>query len=323
MDDKLVSIIIPAYNVEDYIEECVRSVLQQTYKDYEIIIIDDGSTDKTFEICENLKCSKIKIYQQKNEGVSCARNRGMEYANGDYYVFVDADDVVSTKYVETLVRSVRNVDMAIIGYTCCINEIDKETDASIRTFSANVILDKLLCGTDYDGYLWNKIFKSSIIQQNNIQFEQNITIWEDMYFVLEYLKFSKKVNVMGSKLYFYRDREGSTVHGFQIDKYRSKYQIMKKIKNGMFDGSEQSRKRTLYVYYETMLSYINKAFRDRNEMKNAYSILKKISFTEIVMQKNFTFIFKFLFLKYKAIFLIQSIIDADNMERRRQQFKDH
>ena len=229
MDDKLVSIIIPAYNVEDYIEECVRSVLRQTYKDYEIIIIDDGSTDKTFEICENLKCSKIKIYQQKNEGVSCARNKGMEYANGDYYVFVDADDVVSTKYVETLVRSVRNVDMAIIGYTCCINEIDKETDASIRTFSANVILDKLLCGTDYDGYLWNKIFKSSIIQQNNIQFEQNITIWEDMYFVLEYLKFSKKVNVMGSKLYFYRDREGSTVHGFQIDKYRSKYQIMKKI----------------------------------------------------------------------------------------------
>ena len=102
-----------------------------------------------------------------------------------------------------------------------------------------------------------------------------------------------------------------------------KTQIMKKIKNGMFDGSEQSRKRTLYVYYETMLSYINKAFRDRNEMKNAYSILKKISFTEIVMQKNFTFIFKFLFLKYKAIFLIQSIIDADNMERRRQQFKDH
>ena len=86
MDDKLVSIIIPAYNVEDYIEECVRSVLRQTYKDYEIIIIDDGSTDKTFEICENLKCSKIKIYQQKNEGVSCARNKGMEYANGDYYV---------------------------------------------------------------------------------------------------------------------------------------------------------------------------------------------------------------------------------------------
>lgn len=118
MRSEFVSVIVPAYNVESYIEVCINSIINQTYNNYEIIIIDDGSSDNTYEICKKIRNSnsKIKLHRQENQGVSVARNVGMSLAKGKYYIFVDADDMVSKYYIETLVNAIKHDDMAIIGY---------------------------------------------------------------------------------------------------------------------------------------------------------------------------------------------------------------
>lgn len=304
MEKGLVSVVIPAYNVEKYLEKCVCSLLKQTYKNYEIIIIDDGSTDKTFEVSKmlELRNSKVKAFHQENQGVSVARNQGMQYASGNYYLFVDADDYVSQKYVEALIYCVNKADMAMVGYTSKTNELEENLDDDVCIICAKSMRNQILCGVAYDGYLWNKIFRSDIVKQNGMKFEKNVTVWEDMFFVLEYLKCSKKVHIIKNKLYYYRYREESAVNNLRIDKYRSKYEIMKKLKNLMSNESEQCRHKISYLYYETMLSYINKAFYDCKETYNAYTILKSRNFMEFIQQKNVVFILKYIYLQLEMLF---------------------
>ena len=120
MDEKLVSVIIPAYNIEDYIGRCLDSVLSQTYKNLEIIVIDDGSSDRTGEILDDYekKNHRMKVIHKENGGVSSARNIGIDRANGDYIGFVDGDDRVNPKLFETLVKLINeeNADIAHCGY---------------------------------------------------------------------------------------------------------------------------------------------------------------------------------------------------------------
>lgn len=304
MED-LVSIIIPAYNVENYIEECVFSILDQTYNNYEIIIVDDGSDDNTLEICDKLKKKsfKIKVYTQENQGVSVARNNGMKYAKGKYYIFVDADDIVSQYYIQRLISLVKNYDMAIIGYTIHRKEMNTYLNSYADIVNSKTVIDEILKGTGYDGYLWNKIFKSSVIKKNNLQFKCNVTIWEDLYFVLEYLSYSLKVNIVKDKLYYYRCREGSAVHELGIDKYRSKYEIMKEIKNNILNGSEEGKQRILYLYYETLFSYVNKAFENNEDVNETIVMIKNTSIKEVLSEKKIVFILKLFYLRVKAIFL--------------------
>ena len=119
MNGELVSIIIPAYNVDNYLEECVNSLLCQTYTNYEIVIIDDGSTDNTYNIGKQLTVEsvKVKLFHQENQGDSIARNIGMQKANGEFFIFVDADDIAAPQYIETLVACARKSDMGMAGFT--------------------------------------------------------------------------------------------------------------------------------------------------------------------------------------------------------------
>lgn len=111
---------------------------------------------------------------------------------------------------------------------------------------ASDMMESILCGTNYDGYLWNKIFQRKIIENNNLRFQKNIVVWEDLLFVLQYLKNCDKVTISDEKLYYYRYREGSAVNNTRLDKYRSKYEVMKKIKEQDFSYTKQSRKKRLF-----------------------------------------------------------------------------
>lgn len=182
----LVSIVIPAYNVENYLKECVHSLLHQSYSEYEIVIIDDGSTDSTYQICEELAAenSKVKIFHQENQGVSVARNNAMKHTIGKYIVFVDADDLVSVQYLETLVGFAKKADLGIIGFTSQMEELEKDIKVQFTHESSKNITDAILYGVRYDGYLWNKIFQRSIIIRNELKFKENITVWEDLFLFL-------------------------------------------------------------------------------------------------------------------------------------------
>lgn len=215
MNNKKVSIIVPFYNVQLYIGDCLKSLLEQTYENYEIVLINDGSTDKSEEICCKFDSKKIiKVYQE-NQGVSIARNNGISHAKGDYIIFVDSDDIVSKNYISELVNSLENfnADMSICNYTDNINEINKVKKViKSKVVNAKEIHDNIIKNNLKEGYLWNKIFKKDVIERNNLKFQEGIRVWEDLYFVLEYLDKIKNVVILEKNLYYYRARVGSAVN---------------------------------------------------------------------------------------------------------------
>ena len=301
MNGELVSIIIPAYNVDNYLEECVNSLLCQTYTNYEVIIMDDGSTDNTYNIGKHLtvESAKVKLFHQENQGVSIARNIGMQKANGEFFIFVDADDIVAPQYIETLVACAKKSDMGMAGFTSERGEIATKVSMNTIDIRASDMIESILCGTNYDGYLWNKIFQRKIIENNNLKFQKNIVVWEDLLFVLQYLKNCDKVTVSGEKLYYYRYREGSAVNNTRLDKYRSKYEVMEKIKEQNFSYTEQSRKKTSFLYFETMFSYLNQILILENKSNKLEEILSSVDIVELFKQKNIKLFLKFVYLKSK------------------------
>ena len=214
--NKLVSIVVPCYNAENYIDACIDSLLNQTYRNCEIIIINDGSTDATAEKCKKYIADNINLINTKNNGVSVSRNIGISKATGKYILFVDSDDIVSNYYVEKLVYAIehKDVDLVTCRYTNKINLLDSIEDIKYEKMilKKDEYLNHMINNNLRNGYLWNKIFKCEVINKYNLHFERNIGIWEDMYFVLQYLKKINNVYNIGNVLYYYRTRKNSTVN---------------------------------------------------------------------------------------------------------------
>lgn len=301
MKEELVSIIIPAYNVEEYLEECVKSLLSQTYKNYEIIIIDDGSTDQTYRVARNLSSDnkRIKLLHQRNQGVSVARNIAMKNAEGEYFIFVDADDVVAPRYVETLVTYLKTVDMVMVGFSSEKKDIITGLASKPIYDKAVNVKEDILCGTHYDGYLWNKIFRRSIIEKYKLEFRRNIVVWEDLLFVLEYLNKCKMILIFDDKLYYYRKREGSAVNSTSIEKYKSKYVIVEYIKNNELTNTIESKKRISLLYFETMFSYLNQIYLNNSCTNEYIEILSEVDEKELLKSRNLKLLLKYLYLKKK------------------------
>lgn len=214
MKEKLISIIIPMYNAEKYITECIDSILEQKYKNFEIVIIDDGSSDNSIHICEKLreKDERIVIYKQINKGVSCARNKGLEMARGEYICFVDSDDVVSKEYLNTLFQMIcyKDVDCAIVGSCSLIEEFEQGENTLTLFEGKEEILRELHDGRNYHGQVWGKLFKKSLV--GDIKFNSTFYINEDMAFVQEYFLKSKRVYLCKKKYYFYRINSQSAIN---------------------------------------------------------------------------------------------------------------
>ncbi|NSW90264.1 MAG: glycosyltransferase [Firmicutes bacterium] len=202
---KLVSIIVPIYNVEDHIRKCVNSILKQTYTNIEIILVDDGSNDKSSKICDEYAQldDRIKVIHKENGGVSSARNAGLSIANGKYIGFVDADDWIDIDMYEYLVQSIEsnNCDIACCGYykehKGITEIISKSEDMIIESLDEN--LDNFIEGS-YEGSVWNKLFVRSII---NHEFDTKISIGEDAYFLYNAIKNAKRIVYKRDPKYHY------------------------------------------------------------------------------------------------------------------------
>lgn len=212
-----ISIIIPIYNVENYLKQCLDSVINQTLKDIEIICINDGSTDNSLKILKEYskKDSRITVINQKNQGVSVARNNGLNIAKGEFVAFIDSDDVLYQKeYLETLYIACKKhkADIAVAGIvtgkkhskTRYLLEIDKE----VITFDYYKKI--LLCGLPQHCFVWNKLYKRSALLESGIKFVSGV-LYEDMIYTCQILyKMGKLVAVPKIK-YFYRKRKNSIV----------------------------------------------------------------------------------------------------------------
>lgn len=206
MNNPLISIIIPAYNVEQYLTACLSSIEQQIYQNFEVILIDDGSIDSTGVICDTVatKDDRFKVIHQKNQGVSVARNKGIEEARGEYIAFIDSDDKITPEYLSSF--SLKN-DIEIQGHVIYENNIQRSVIYSKRKVQKDVA--KVFCLGPFNSAVWGKIFKTSIIKDNKIVFPVNLCFSEDTIFLLQYIKHCKTLAVFDAAEYIYIKHSGS------------------------------------------------------------------------------------------------------------------
>lgn len=237
-----VSIIIPVYNAEKYLSRCLNSILKQTYSNIEIILVDDGSEDKSSYLCDRYAIldRRIKAYHKSNEGVSIARNYGIENCNGEYIVFVDSDDYLISECIETLVKLVRNEEESVLG---CVDYYENQNgklgtysceDGKIDSLGYDEGLIKIFDPSSYRGYLWNKIFRLSEIRKYEIRFLPGVKIWEDTLFVMEYIiNSSAKILYKHTPLYVYSIYPDSTMGRMDHSKHLTMMKCTNKLLNNL------------------------------------------------------------------------------------------
>ena len=202
-----VSVIVPIYNAQDYLHRCVDSILAQTFADFELLLVDDGSTDSSGIICDNYASGdcRAKVFHKENGGVSSARNVGLKNATGEWVCFVDSDDTVHQDYLNNLVSATNeNVEM-VISFAVSVF-MDKIVEPTYR--------DAILIGKDfaklfneYDLHWrtspWAKLYKRKIVENNNLLFNLEMPIGEDLVFLYEYIRLVQCLAVSGKTYYYY------------------------------------------------------------------------------------------------------------------------
>ena len=205
----IVSIIIPIYNAENYIFRCLKSINSQTFSNFEVILVDDGSKDNSNKIIVDFIKDKPNwlLFSKQNEGTSMARNFGIDKAKGNFINFIDADDFVENTYLERLYISLNesNSDLACCGYYDHSNHgvvaLNNFSGNSAPTIGVNEF-SKLLF-SQIGGVLWDKLFSAKIIKENKLKMNQDIYYYEDSLFVLDYLLYAKTISLVEEPLYNY------------------------------------------------------------------------------------------------------------------------
>ena len=210
-----VSVIVPVYNVEKYLERCVKSILSQSFSDFELFLVDDGSTDNSGVICDKLAKTDNRIYVQHhpNQGVSAARNHALDVAIGKWVTFIDSDDFVMPEYFMTMINTAENnSDLVMTGM---IKRWYNSTEDDIREWDS-ITIDKENIDQLYERNILQrqkgpvvKLFKNEIIKNNQLRFNEKISRGEDALFVYDYLLYCNTISVASGANYVYCLREGS------------------------------------------------------------------------------------------------------------------
>lgn len=211
MSNEMVSIIVPIYNSEQYLETCLDSILAQTYTNLDIILIDDGSTDASGDICDAYaeKDHRIRVFHNTNQGVSYSRNYGIKAAKGRYLLFIDSDDTIAKNYVIGFVPFIGTYDLIISNLTDVWE--DKCITRKINgMLSGNFTMDIYAVGS-FLRLLFSKIYIKEIIEKNDILFPEDVAYKEDQLFNYEYYKHIKTCAFVSGAPYYYYHRENNSL----------------------------------------------------------------------------------------------------------------
>lgn len=306
------SVLIPVYNVEKYLIDCIESVLQQTYQNFEIILIDDGSIDLSGKICAKYveKDSRIKLYHQKNQGVLISRLNAIAKASGNFYLFLDSDDFWDNNLLETVYQTIYEYDCDMVIYKFTIFSIEG-VQISVGIFDNLTIFDnnnkeklfqKIINNSTLNS-LCIKAIKNTILDITDYSQYENIKNAEDLLQSIPLLYKAEKIIYLDKSLYNYRDHSGSNSKTFNINMYQDitivrsmvlEYMIKLKIDNNT------NLKLFYEFYFNFILNYISTLINSNVSKSNKISVMLKIQNIKLYLES-------LEFLKYYNLSLIQKI----------------
>lgn len=312
--NKLVSIIVPVFNCEAYLDKCLNSILNQSYTNLEIILVDDGSTDNSGIICDKFSelDSRVRVIHKDNQGVAIARNTGIKCSNGIYIGFVDSDDFLESTMYEKMINQMdnNNADLVMCNYYILKDGI---VDYHNHNIENNILeienLDEFfyLMNKDYyRGFCWNKLFKKSLL--NNLSFDSNIAMCEDLLFVSQYATLCKKMVFLNECLYNYYQREGSAVNSKINYKHLTAIKAYEKIifllKNNYVKCVDD--------YYKTLFFWNNdiqhKFVTDDKKILSEIKMKNRQLFIYLIKSNNISLLDKInIFIRFKFHFLLDFI----------------
>lgn len=300
-----VSIVVPIYNAQKTLETCIESLIGQTYKNIEIILINDGSTDKSDEICNKykIKDKRIKYISKKNEGISKTRNTGLKHITGDYLCWCDSDDFYNENYISILLNEMKKNNEMVICRSLDFTDLhnipsNNEKDYYFYSTNREQFIMKVLTEEQFGGVLWNKMFNIKIIKNNSICFNELYNIGEDLDFVLRYADYCSKIAWSPIKLYNHYINPESITHvnkEQQLNNWNKEIQLCK----GLIE--KYANNKTLYECAIRRYIRINldllKTTKRKEYKKNIKQYIK-------IMQKSNNIKLKF---KIKTIYYCMTI----------------
>lgn len=263
-----VSIVVPVYNSEEYIDHCICSLVQQTYKNIEIIVVDDASTDKSLSICKRWESNNsiVKVIANNHEGVSQARNVGINNSSGDWIVFVDSDDFAEPQMIESMIAHSYGFDIVIGGYYA-VKKNSKEEEHFYygdQVFDLNRVEDQKLLIKDATmsregnstniGVPWGKLYKKKIIEDLQLRFVPGLSRMQDMIFNLSAFVNCLKIKYIDEPIYNYRLRDSSVTSAYKPDFHETAFKIlvlMERLLNGISD--EEYAREVVYAKKASLL----------------------------------------------------------------------
>ena len=246
MSVETISFIVPAYNAEEYVGESIKSILHQIDNEDEVILVDDGSTDRTYHICKKIaeEYNNLKIIHKANGGVSSARNCGLDFARKKWVFFFDADDKLFDGAVKKLKKHLNdNTQFVVSGYTTSVK--NKLRDGAISEVSGNKIQQLLLCYSAHKHYIkkksrcdgmclwpcWGKLFRRDTINQNGLRFDTDLFLGEDLLFNLHYINHIESGLFINEELYYYRLNPASVTGHFQKNRISNTIKLGNKLRD--------------------------------------------------------------------------------------------
>lgn len=302
MNYPLISVIVPVYNVQNYLPQCIESILKQTYKNLQIILVDDGSTDNSNNICKEFASldDRILFIEQTNQGVSQARNTGIEHSIGHYIAFVDSDDYIEKNYFETLVNLANKYHSKFI--TCSMIGIknDKKEILDDLTNDSHIIKTTSIKDVDFEFFKWYsingpmcKLIERKLIVDNNLKFDTNLCVGEDLVFYIKLLSIINSYISFANPLYNYRIREDSAMRTMDFKHLYSQikaWSITCNLLNDNLEISKRACEKLLYYTYILLKSCFQQGYSLNNsqlkELKNIIFTKRKYNY---ILGKGFNF----------------------------------
>lgn len=318
MRETLITVVVPAYNVEEYLPRCVESIITQTYQNLEIILVNDGSTDKSGEICEAYakKDDRIKVIHKENSGPSESRNIGLETAKGEYITFIDADDFIHESYIERLysLAEMNGSEIVCCNYTRGdaddFSGVKAEKQIEERTYTADEMLRNWHGKYKHlETVIWNKLYKKELFEKNHIRYPEDCISGEDVQITHLLVANARQVTITNETLYYYfRNKQSITSSASKekvvVNEVAQKKRLEFFQQNGYLEAYERMLIK-LQKYYMLMYCRLHEDKSYRKELKekfaqryNEVKSLKTTSATE-----NILFIsFKYFYRLYEIVF---------------------